>query len=629
MAINLFLSILEISISVGLIVLVLILLSPFLNKRYAAKWKYWIWLFLALRLITPVGGTDIRTAADKIIQKVTGTESDAGKEDAGEETIGVVIDGTGLTGRVMVAIPEQMTMPLEIRSDKSQIRITALDIVALVWLVGCLLFLSVHLLIYLHYKSRLVRNAVVLKAGCIRRWTEELKRELHIRRKISVMKSPEAASPMIIGLFRPVLILPEEIYGVEELFFILKHELVHLRHNDLFFKLLFVTANAIHWFNPCIWLLQKEAVVDMELYCDESVIQGANYAGRKAYTETLLSTLHKQCAKRTVLSTQFYEGKKIMQKRFKNILSKKRKKNGTVVFIGAILLTVILGTLIGCSIAGENGVEGNSSEADTNQPGMEDGRFAQMEGRWVIDFTVTDSSLWGSGISYGNEMEISASGEFRYYIGIGVGGTGQCEETDDGIVVAIQPYEENLAEQEILVLNYVNQEGGEYIQMDWHGEDVRWRREDNQALPLDENDLSEAGQAAEDKAVLTIMVEGMEEQVPATLVRGEGYSFYLPDDEWQQSDLDIWTGLTNEQVQFQVSHQDGKTLEQVEQELTDSGYIEINDRIWRQEGEMIYGVALSVFEDDIWGIYFQYPVDSEEGWGRRIIAIADTLKGTN
>ncbi len=44
---------------------------------------------------------------------------------------------------------------------------------------------------------------------------------------------------------------------------------------------------------------------------------------------------------------------------------------------------------------------------------------------------------------------------------------------------------------------------------------------------------------------------------------------------------------------------------------------------------MIYGVALSVFEDDIWGIYFQYPVDSEEGWGRRIIAIADTLKGTN
>ncbi len=64
MATNLFLSILEISISVGLIVLALILLSPFLNKRYAAKWKYWIWLFLALRLLIPVGGTDIRTAAD-------------------------------------------------------------------------------------------------------------------------------------------------------------------------------------------------------------------------------------------------------------------------------------------------------------------------------------------------------------------------------------------------------------------------------------------------------------------------------------------------------------------------------------------------------------------------------------
>ena len=59
MAANLFLSVLEISISTGFIVLILMLLSPFLNMRYAAKWKYWIWLFLALRLIVPISGTDV------------------------------------------------------------------------------------------------------------------------------------------------------------------------------------------------------------------------------------------------------------------------------------------------------------------------------------------------------------------------------------------------------------------------------------------------------------------------------------------------------------------------------------------------------------------------------------------
>lgn len=133
---------------------------------------------------------------------------------------------------------------------------------------------------------------------------------------------------MIIGGSQPILVLPEEAYSDEELFFILKHELIHLQHKDIYFKLLFVAACAVHWFNPLVWLMQKEAVVDMELYCDESVIRGISYAGRKAYTETLLSTLHRQCAKRTVLSTQFYGGKKIMKKRFKYILSKKGKKNG-------------------------------------------------------------------------------------------------------------------------------------------------------------------------------------------------------------------------------------------------------------------------------------------------------------
>lgn len=53
---NVFLSFLEISIPVSFIIAVLLLLTPFLNKRYAAKWKYWIWIILTLRLVIPIGG---------------------------------------------------------------------------------------------------------------------------------------------------------------------------------------------------------------------------------------------------------------------------------------------------------------------------------------------------------------------------------------------------------------------------------------------------------------------------------------------------------------------------------------------------------------------------------------------
>lgn len=425
---NLFLSILEISMSVSLSVLILILLTPFLNQRYAAKWKYWIWLFLALRLVIPVNGTNVQAMADGLRQRIAREEAESGKEETG-----VPFNGMTLTRRVIVEIPEQMTVPIAAQPDRTGIRITVLDIVAVLWMAGSLFLLSVHLFIYLHYKNGLLKRGRVLKDRDLLRRIAKLKRELHIKRRVYVVESPEAASPMIIGLFQTVLILPEEEYREEELFFILKHELVHLKHKDLYFKLLFVVANALHWFNPFVWLMQKEAIVDMELYCDEGVIQGMNYAGRKEYTETLLATLHKQCVKRTVLSTQFYGGKKIMQRRFKNILSKKRKKNGFAILASIILLTAGLGTLIGCSIVreserggtGRQGVEenqaggnptgdnptgmengqseaegnlpekgGNVQGADSNLSEEATGQFAQMAGRWMIDFTVTAPSLF-------------------------------------------------------------------------------------------------------------------------------------------------------------------------------------------------------------------------------------------
>lgn len=145
--------------------------------------------------------------------------------------------------------------------------------------------------------------------------------------------------PVVIGFLKPMLVLPNCDYSGEELFFVLKHELIHIKRRDINFKLLFVISNALHWFNPLIYIMQKEAVVDIELSCDEKVIQQTTYAVRKAYTETLLSTFSKQHKRETFLTTQFYAGKKIMKKRFKNILTKSPKKNGLLLCICAIYIT--------------------------------------------------------------------------------------------------------------------------------------------------------------------------------------------------------------------------------------------------------------------------------------------------
>ncbi len=61
---NIFLDVFESSISISILIAALIMLTPFLNKRYAAKWKYWIWIFLAVWLIIPFNGTDMRSLID-------------------------------------------------------------------------------------------------------------------------------------------------------------------------------------------------------------------------------------------------------------------------------------------------------------------------------------------------------------------------------------------------------------------------------------------------------------------------------------------------------------------------------------------------------------------------------------
>lgn len=357
---DIFLFYFEMSLSVGVIVAALMLLAPFLNKRYAAKWKYLIWICLALRLLIPFNVGNVQPVRD--IPPQAETQTSLKSEEKHTEP---PADMAMSPRRVIVEIPTQMTAPIAVQTAKSKRSISMLDIAVFVWMIGSLIFLSVHLVSCLLYKRQVVRRGTVIEDTGILYQISDLKQELHIKGAVRAIEYPQADSPMIIGFLEPVLVLPEEQYSPEELFFILKHELVHLKRKDVFFKLLFVAANAVHWFNPLIWFMQKEAVVDMELSCDERVTRGTDYAVRKAYTETLLSTIYKRGTKRTALSTQFYGGKRIMKKRFNNILAKNGKKNGIVLLICAVILIASLGTLLGCTLVKRN------TEAASGQPGGE------------------------------------------------------------------------------------------------------------------------------------------------------------------------------------------------------------------------------------------------------------------
>ena len=74
---DLFVTVLTISMTTSVPVILLMISGSFLNKRYAAKWKYWIWLFLALRLVIPVNGQ----TAGELLAKASEGKRQAGEAD--------------------------------------------------------------------------------------------------------------------------------------------------------------------------------------------------------------------------------------------------------------------------------------------------------------------------------------------------------------------------------------------------------------------------------------------------------------------------------------------------------------------------------------------------------------------
>lgn len=124
----------------------------------------------------------------------------------------------------------------------------------------------------------------------------------------------------------------------------MKHELVHCKRNDLWYKLLVLVTTVLHWFNPVVSLMARAIEGLCEISCDAQVVLGANADMRQQYCETILSVVRYQPKLKTALSTNFYRGKKGMKKRILSIMDTGKKRAGIGVICFALLLTLGTGT---------------------------------------------------------------------------------------------------------------------------------------------------------------------------------------------------------------------------------------------------------------------------------------------
>lgn len=145
--------------------------------------------------------------------------------------------------------------------------------------------------------------------------------------------------PFVMGFRRPILLLPQREYSPNVLKFIFLHECCHIRQRDTLYKLFWLLMRSLLWFQPLIYLLAALGSKDVEVACDEAVVEGKDMEARKEYGHALLECLQQSQEKGQYYSAYFYHGKRLMKARINAIMKEDRKWDALAyVGIGVLLL---------------------------------------------------------------------------------------------------------------------------------------------------------------------------------------------------------------------------------------------------------------------------------------------------
>ena len=112
------------------------------------------------------------------------------------------------------------------------------------------------------------------------------------RTAVSLVESNSLKAPCLFGFRKPKLLLPKSLnLSDSELRLVLMHELMHVKRWDVLLNWVIIVVQALHWFNPVIWLAMRRLRAARESVCDELVISRLQSEERNLYGATLIKLI--------------------------------------------------------------------------------------------------------------------------------------------------------------------------------------------------------------------------------------------------------------------------------------------------------------------------------------------------
>lgn len=342
---RMFQAILEISLFAIPVILVLALCANLLGKRYGAKWRYLIWLVVAVRLCVPIqlslpGRMEVMQIQVPSVQSGT-------REVLAQRTPDYFVQRE--TNEPIQQAISSVERTQAVSEEKNDIFDFLLAYPYVLWLCGVLGFLAWQGWKYYDFRRMLKRSRRKIMDASVLDTYYSLCREMGMEKRPAIYFCEALPSPLCVGFFQTTVYLNSEEREPAEMRLILKHELTHCKRKDLWFKGILLLARALHFFNPFVHGMARLAEKDMELSCDLAVMADCGMAEREAYSMAILRTVREAKSKNMQMSTAFSGGKEELKMRFENIFDMTQKKRGIALFLAAALVVCGGTAFVGCA----------------------------------------------------------------------------------------------------------------------------------------------------------------------------------------------------------------------------------------------------------------------------------------
>ncbi len=405
--INIFSKILEMSLQASIAILLIIIVREiFKLMRVPKKFSYLLWIIPFIRLAVPFSlesAFSIMPGNLNVYEKVASAENQQSFEHGND----IHIEGDNIPDHSVIVENGQPVIDSNNNDDITNNKYIFTDdiksksdrnkehnmpglwhILSVVWILGVASIVLYSMVSLVVFKRRLNTRVAVVE---------------------NIFQCDYIDTAFVFGMFTPKIYIPSRIRQ-DEIEYVIAHENSHIRRLDHIVKPAAFFVVAIHWFNPFAWLGYVLMEKDMEMACDEAVLNKMGLDKRSDYAEALLNLSTK---KHYALSIPTAFGEGDTKGRVKNVM---KLKKPVIVFVAiAVVAVAVLGVTLLTNPEKDDASEGIDIDYENILPGTYIMEVDGTKDAFIPRFTVEEDKTFSFGydpfssylaISF-NEYEIS------------------------------------------------------------------------------------------------------------------------------------------------------------------------------------------------------------------------------